>query len=66
VSEDEARANVTCQLQEVLVVPSGLDALEQRRRVALPVPSDSETVAVVVSTPSFECRLWSISECTGV
>ena len=46
VGEDEAGANVARQLAEVLFVPGWLDALEERGRVALPVPADAEAVTV--------------------
>ena len=55
-----------CQLTEVLVVPRGLDALEHGRR-SRPVPADAEAVAVRrLGAELLECRLWSMSECTGV
>jgi hypothetical protein len=46
VREDERRDDVAGELAQVAVVPGGLDAVEDRRGVLLPVPADPEAVAV--------------------
>jgi len=46
VREHERGADVPGQLAEVAVVPGGLDAAEDPRRVLLAVPAEPEAVAV--------------------
>src|SRR6188472_4533695 len=46
MGEHQAGADMRRQLPEVAVVPRGLDALEDRRRLLLAVPGDAEPVAV--------------------
>ena len=46
MGEHQAGADLCGELAEVLVVPGGVDALEDRRLGALAVPADPEPVAV--------------------
>ena len=66
VREEQVRADVTRELAQVLIIPGRLDAAEDSRAGAAsyqPIPNPSP---FVVSAPSLECKLWSISEWTGV
>ena len=66
-AKTSAGADVRGELAQVAVVPRRLDALEDgrasRRSPYQPTPNPSP---FVVSTPSREWRLWSISECAGL
>jgi len=57
---------MTGELAQVLIVPGRLDAAETPRLRGGVIPADPEPVAVGRLGPSRECRLWSISEWTGV
>jgi hypothetical protein len=64
VREDESRPYVSGKLTQVSVVPGRLDALELWLLASYqPTPKPSP---FVVSAPSREWRLWSISEWSGL
>jgi hypothetical protein len=64
--EEQRRAHVTRDLAQVLVIPGRLDAPEHPGDGAASYQPTPKPSPLVVSAPSRECRLWSISEWTGV
>ena len=66
VREDERRVDVRREIAQVAVVPGGLDAAVHAGRVAAPYQPTPKPSPFVVSAPSFEWRLWWISECSGL
>jgi hypothetical protein len=66
VREEQVRADVAGELAQVLIVPGRLDAAKDPGAGAASYQPTPNPSPLVVSAPSRECRLWSISECTGV
>jgi hypothetical protein len=65
--EEQVRTDMTSELAQVLVIPGRLDAPEDTRDrvVASYQPTPNPSPLVVLGAEP-ECRLWSISEWTGV
>ena len=64
--EEQRRAHVTRDLAQVLVIPGRLDAPEHPGDSTASYQPTPKPSPLVVSAPSRECSLWSISKRTGV